>query len=358
VRILRATVHPYTLPLYGGLRTEGQRRGWLVRLDDDAGRTGWGELVTWPGFGSRAGAREPQRALTDAVQEGSPLFQRDWSQLDLEPVDQPPLSDLPPETACALEVALLDLLGQARGVSLAALLAGPQADLVRSLDSHVLVRGVDDAERAVAAGAQHLKLKVGLGDVEADVARVGALRRAVGDDMSLRLDANGCWDRREALRRLARLAPFDLEWIEQPVTPHDLDGLAAVRAARLAPVAADEALTGPLSLARLIDLEAADVVVLKAPFVGGPRAARALARAALTHGLAVCVTHALETRVGRAAALHLAASLGPPPAALAGGLLPGPLRDPRAPLPLTLPLELPRAPGLGVSPRPEEALCS
>src|SRR5262249_37432795 len=130
-----------------------------------------------------------------------------------------------------------------------------------------------------------------------------------------RLDANGAWQRDEALWRLQELAPLEIELCEQPTT--DLRGLeqAAV------PIAADELCASDPEAA----LERARVVVLKPMALGGVLAALDLARRAVRRGLQVVVTTSLEGAIGRAAAAHLAAAvlaLGPQPAAgLATGRL-------------------------------------
>lgn len=140
-----------------------------------------------------------------------------------------------------------------------------------------------------------------------DVARVGAVREAIGPAGRLRIDANGGWTLDEAERALRALAPFDLEYAEQPCAT--IDELAELRRRTddlAVPIAADESVrkaTDPLEVARA---RAADLLVLKAAPLGGVRAAADIARRA---GLPVVVSSALDTSVGLAMGAHLAAAL-------------------------------------------------
>jgi o-succinylbenzoate synthase len=159
------------------------------------------------------------------------------------------------------------------------------------------------AEGAVAAGMGTVKVKVGTG-AAADLDRVAAVRSAVGDGVRIRLDANGAWDLEEAATLVPRLARYVIELIEQPVA--GLDDLARLRRRVDVLLAADESLRSLEDARRLARLGAADVAVVKVQPLGGVRAALAVAEAA---GVPVIVTSMLETSVGLAAGLALAACL-------------------------------------------------
>jgi o-succinylbenzoate synthase len=147
--------------------------------------------------------------------------------------------------------------------------------------------------------------------LEQDLARVRALRHAAGPDVRLRLDANQEWGVEEALAALRALAPLGLEYVEQPVEADAIADLARVRRESGVAVAADEAVRDPAAARRVLDQEAADVLILKPMVLGGLAAARDVAEAARARGVGVVVTSMIESAVGRAGALHLAASLGP-----------------------------------------------
>ncbi|GGF45164.1 o-succinylbenzoate synthase [Marmoricola endophyticus] len=169
--------------------------------------------------------------------------------------------------------------------------------------------GADRAHRIVAAGGcRTAKVKVAepgqtLGD---DLARVEAVRDALGPDGRVRVDANGGWDvdaAVEAVRALDRAAG-GLEYVEQPCA--SVEDLAAVRRLVDVPVAADESIRRAEDPYRVRDLAAADVAVLKVQPLGG---VRACLRIAADIGLPVVVSSALESSVGIAAGVALAAAL-------------------------------------------------
>ncbi|GAA1071523.1 o-succinylbenzoate synthase [Nocardiopsis exhalans] len=167
-----------------------------------------------------------------------------------------------------------------------------------------------DPERAAgivaAGGCATAKVKVAEKgqDWREDVARVEAVRAAIGPSGRVRVDANGAWDVDTAVRMTRELDRFDLEYVEQPCA--DLDGLAAVRRRVDVPVAADESVRRAEDPLKVRAADAADIVVLKVQPLGGVRAALRLAEAC---GLPVVVSSAVETSVGLAAGVALAAAL-------------------------------------------------
>jgi O-succinylbenzoate synthase len=137
-----------------------------------------------------------------------------------------------------------------------------------------------------------------------DLARVEAVRDAIGPHGRVRIDANGGWSVDEAVRNLKELARFDLEYVEQPcASVHDL---AAVRRRTEVLVAADESIRRAEDPLLVRDLEAADIAVLKVQPIGGVRACLEIAEQI---GLPVVVSSALETSIGIAAGIALAAAL-------------------------------------------------
>ncbi|MEU0569193.1 o-succinylbenzoate synthase [Nonomuraea sp. NPDC005983] len=137
-----------------------------------------------------------------------------------------------------------------------------------------------------------------------DLARVEAVRDALGPSGRLRVDANGAWDVGEAVRRLRQLDRFDLEYAEQPCAT--LDELAAVRRACDVPIAADESIRRAEDPLKVRAAEAADIAVVKAQPLGGVREALRVVEAC---GLPAVVSSAVETSVGLAAGVALAAAL-------------------------------------------------
>jgi O-succinylbenzoate synthase len=167
--------------------------------------------------------------------------------------------------------------------------------------------GPDRAHQIVAgSGCRTAKVKVaqrGQDDAD-DIARVEAVRDALGPAGRIRVDANGGWDVGQARRMLRRLAPFGLEYAEQPCGT--LDELAELRCSVDVPLAADESIRRAEDPLRVRAAGAADIVVLKVAPLGGVRAALRVAQAC---GLPVVVSSAVESSVGLAAGAALAAAL-------------------------------------------------
>ena len=157
-----------------------------------------------------------------------------------------------------------------------------------------------------AAGCRTAKVKVAepgqtLAD---DLDRVAAVRDALGPDGRIRVDANGAWTVDQAVDALAALNAYDLEYAEQPCAA--VEDLAVVRRRSAVPVAADESIRRAEDPYRVRELDAADIAVLKVQPLGGVRACLEVAERI---GLPVVVSSALETSVGLAAGVALAAAL-------------------------------------------------
>lgn len=204
-----------------------------------------------------------------------------------------------------------DAVGQWWRAAVEAADTGWPAPLRDQIPVNVTVPAVDPETAAAlvrSSGCSTAKVKVAEpGQAEADdVARVAAVRDALGPAGRIRVDANAAWDAETAIRRLRALdrAAGGLEYAEQPC--RGVAELAAVRRATDVPVAADESIRLAADPLDVVRAEAADVAVLKVQPLGGVRACLELADRL---GLPVVVSSALETSVGLAAGLALAAAL-------------------------------------------------
>lgn len=159
---------------------------------------------------------------------------------------------------------------------------------------------------AAGSGCTTAKVKVaepGQGARD-DLERVAAVRDALGTAARIRIDANAAWDVATAAEMIRRLDRYDLEYAEQPVAT--LEEMAALRRLVDVPLAADESVRTAADPERIAGLQAADIVVLKVQPLGGVWPALRVAEAA---GLPAVVSSALETSVGIAAGVALAAAL-------------------------------------------------
>lgn len=173
-----------------------------------------------------------------------------------------------------------------------------------SIPVHVTVPAVGPEEAAAlvrASGCFHAKVKVAEGD---DEARVEAVRDALGPHGRLVVDANGAWEVDEAIRNVRLLSRYSVDLVEQPV--RGFMAMAKVRKAVDVPVAADELASSIAAVGRIVEVGAADVLVIKPQCVGGVQAAMRLIQ---EWGLPVIVSNLIETSVGVSAGVALAAAL-------------------------------------------------
>lgn len=353
MKIVSLRCAPFSIPLRRPLATARglirQREGWLVELRDADGRCGFGEAAPLPGFGfeSLADLRRALGAaatpLCDAAIDGA----ADGRMRIASAVANAP------GARAAIDCALHDLEARVRGTSVASLLAGG-GTLRDPVATSALVAAplpdaaAEEALAKVAAGHRTLKLKVGGGR---DLARIAAVRAAVGGEIALRLDANGVWSERDAARALERLARHAPAFVEEPLATSDLAAWARLRAVSPVAIAADESVRGVASARALLEAGGADWIVLKPAAQGGLAAAWEIAALARAGGAGVVVTSFLDTAIGRASALHLAAAL-PDPAADAGLATGGLLASDLAMLDDGAAMRLPGGAGLGLAPDP------
>ncbi|MGE3960318.1 MAG: mandelate racemase/muconate lactonizing enzyme family protein [Dehalococcoidia bacterium] len=335
---------PFRLPMRHRFEaahgTLDDREGVLVQLIGADGVTGTGEASPMASLGH--GTAADVIALLDA---------HGWELLGGSDVpDGPGALAL----RCALDVASLDLRGRVEGRSIAQLLAAAEpAEWVQAnavLGSGEPAEVAEFARQAMIAGYSVLKLKVGARDVEADVARIAAVREACPAAV-IRLDANGAWSEAVALEAIHALLPYQIELIEQPVPATEVEALARIRDRSPMRLAADESVADAASLERVLELRAADLLVIKPMVVGGLTAAADVARRAFEHGIGAFVTTTFDSSIGTAAALQLAASL---PWDAAHGLGTGEHLAADVTAATILPtggrISVPAAPGLGVAP--------
>jgi D-arabinonate dehydratase len=238
-----------------------------------------------------------------------------------------------PAAISGLDIALWDLMGQTAGLPLYRLLGGYRDEVPAYASAGFYAEGkdaegiADEARGYVEAGFRHVKIKVGrttdtpmnpLVHMEApdfatvtfaeDLRRVGAVRKAVGNDVHLMVDANNAWTKptaQEAGREFERLG---IHWFEEPVPTEDLRGSAALAASLDVPIAGYETRTGLAGFRDLIEARAVDIVQPDVIWSGGITACRRIAAVAAAAGMP-CVPHVFSTAVSLAGNLHFIASL-------------------------------------------------
>ena len=207
---------------------------------------------------------------------------------------------------CAVETALFDALGQRTGLPVSELLGGRVRDslpVAWTLASGDTAKDIDEAERMLAQRRHRIfKLKIGRRSVAQDVAHVAAIKKALGERGTVRVDVNMAWSELDARRGLAGLVDAGCELVEQPVA--SADALARLKGLFPIAVMADESLTGPASAFALARVAGADVFAVKTEQSGGLQAAQQVAAIADAAGIELYGGTMLEGAVGTIAAAH------------------------------------------------------
>jgi glucarate dehydratase len=236
----------------------------LFAVHTEDGVVGWGESVCEvPLATAEFGTAIARQVVGRRVDEVEAILDEIWTRGRWKTTPQ-----FTQFVVSGIETACWDALGRALGVPTHTLFGGAVHD---ELDFFGFPQGDDAATLAATARAlrDHEVIYLKIGRPRDDDAVVAAVREAIGPGKTLRVDPNEAWDASTAIERIRRLAVHDLDWVEQPVPHWDVDGLARVRRSVPVRVAADQAVYTTPQLARVLDAEAADVVVQGPHDAGG-----------------------------------------------------------------------------------------
>jgi muconate cycloisomerase len=210
---------------------------------------------------------------------------------------------------CAVETALLDAMGKRTGLSVSDLLGGRFHDrlpVAWTLASGDTSSDIAEAEAMLAKRRHNIfKLKIGKGDPKDNIAHVAAIKRALGDQASVRVDINQAWSESTAARAIAALEDAGCDLVEQPIALSNRKGMARLALQARIPVMADESLRGPETAFDFAADAAADVFAVKIMQSGGLYAAARVAAIADAAGIGLYGGTMLEAGVGTAAGAQL-----------------------------------------------------
>ena len=283
-------------------------RSVLLEMATDGGLTGWGEASPWPVFTGTAEGNaaalhvhlRPHLLGTDPVQVEKHLKTADRVIVGY------------PEAKAALETALLDIVGQMTGLSIAELAGARHRETVPmsfSVANPDFDADLEEVARLHADGVRLFKLKTGFAEHAFDKMRLEKLRERYGDAVSLRIDYNQGLRPTDAIRTLRDLESFELAFIEQPVKMHERAALAEITRAIDTPIMADESVFGPREALAGVQMRLADIFALKIMKSGGIRRALEVAAIARLGGVDVYGGCMFETGVAHAAGAQLMAAL-------------------------------------------------
>ncbi len=344
-------------------------RGWLyttrasciVEITTDEGITGWGECY---------GPAAVNKAIIE-TQYRPRVVGRD--PFDVEVVWEDLYNRIKDYGATGfaitaisgIDIALWDVIGRAVNKPIHKLIGGAHRTELTAyatglyfIDMDRLVEeAVEEAEEYASQGFRAIKMKIGLGDPKLDLARIAAVRKAIGPDIRLAVDANHCFTVPQAIRLGRAMEPLDILWFEEPISPEDRDGYVEITRALDMAVAGGENEFTRWGFRDTIARKAMDIVQPDVCAAGGISECRKIAAMASAHGVE-CVPHAWGSAIGLAATVQFLAALPdtppafrPMPPMLEFEQTPNPLRDhlAREPIRQTAGIvPVPDGPGLGI----------
>lgn len=287
------TTHPFVIARGGAT----EHRLIRVRVIDDDGAEGWGEAAPNRFYGETADtALAALDRLKPIVEAADP-----WLLEDIESQMNAALR-FNGSVKSAISAALHDLAGKRLGVPVYKLWGLDPAKAPLSSYTIAIAANDEKLRRRVSEAAAYPVLKVKLG-TDRDEHIIRTVRDEAGDKI-LRVDANAAWTAKKALRMVDVLVECGVEYVEQPLPPHDLEGIRFVRERSALPVICDESCVTAADIPKLVGV--ADGINIKLSKCGGLREALRMIAAARAHGMLVMAGCMIETSLGITAAAHFA----------------------------------------------------
>ncbi len=301
---------PLTIPFRWSFNRADMRQTVLVEITTDTGLTGWGEC-----FG-------PSRPIAAIIQSFRPLLvgadalatDLIWQTLYDRCRDQGQ-KGMPICAISGIDIALWDIKGKHFNAPVHQLMGGPlrteveayATGMYRRDDGDPLEYLVAEALGYVADGFKGVKLKIGF-DVEGDVAIARAVRKAVGPDIKLMMDANHGYDVIDAIRMGRMVEDLDIRWFEEPVVPEDLAGYREIKAALKIPLSGGECDYTRYGFRDILNTRSIDIIQPDTCAAGGLSECKKIADMAVAYGIRY-IPHVWGTGIGLAASMQLLAVL-------------------------------------------------
>lgn len=332
----------------------------LLKMETDEGIVGWGEA-----FGFAVVNKSIIDNIYKPIVLGRDPFDNEviWDEL-YNKVRDHGQKGMCIEALSAIDIALWDIKGKATGLPVYKLLGGAPRSRIMPYATGLYRRKAEDITRElvkeavsyVEQGFKAIKLKIGFG-IEDDVKTVKAIRKAVGDNVLLMVDANHAYNANTAAKLAREIEEYNIFWFEEPVPPEDIEGYLEVKSKTRIPIAGGEAEFTRYGFYNLLHKRAVDIVQPDCCVVGGISEFRKIVTLASIHNIQ-CYPHiwgsAIALNVGIHCAFslpHFPPSLTPQEVLLEYDRTPNIFRDRLSKKPLIIKdgyIELPEGVGIGV----------
>ncbi|AXY60934.1 muconate/chloromuconate family cycloisomerase [Acinetobacter sp. WCHAc010052] len=280
----------------------------LVKVSTEDGFIGWGEATTIGGLGY--GEESPESVKTNIETYFAPLL-KTLNNVNVAQTMQTINRNINGNrfAKCAIQTALLDIQAQRLGLPLSEVLGGRLRDSISVL--WVLASGntekdIAEAQKMIESKRHNVfKLKIGSRPVEQDVEHVLAIKKALGDDISIRVDVNRAWSELTAIKGIQMLQDGGIDLIEQPCAINNIDAMERLTRKFDIAIMADESLMGPQSAYELAKRNAASVFAVKVAQSGGLIEGCEVGKIASLAGIDLYGGTMLEGPVGTIASAHV-----------------------------------------------------
>lgn len=279
----------------------------LIKITTEDGYIGWGEATTIGGLGY--GEESPESIRINIETYFSPLL-KTLTGLNVAQTMQAIKRNINGNrfAKCAIQTALLDILAQRLNLPLSELLGGRLRDslpVLWVLASGNTEKDIAEAQKMIAAKRHNIfKLKIGSRPVEADVEHVLAIKKALGSDISIRVDVNRAWSELDAIKGIQLLQDGGVDLIEQPCAIDNIDAMRRLTRRFDVAIMADESLMGPQTAYQLARHNSASVFAVKVAQSGGLIEGCEVSKIAKLAGIDLYGGTMLEGPVGTIASAH------------------------------------------------------
>ncbi|WP_459476693.1 dipeptide epimerase [Clostridium saccharoperbutylacetonicum] len=299
---------PLVTPFRTALRTVEKINDIVVKITTDTGEIGYGEAAP-----TAVITGETKESIKSAIINYIKPSIIGLNIAELEIIMEKLQNSILKNTSAkaAVDMAIYDLYSQKYEAPLYKILGGYRNEITTDITISVndVSKMVNDSIKAVKDGFNILKIKVGK-ESKKDIDRITEIRKAIGEDVKLRIDANQGWTSKQAVKIISKLEDknINIDLVEQPVKYWDLEGMKYVTQNTYTRILADESVFSPLDALKIIQEKAADLINIKLMKTGGIYNALKICDIAEMYGIECMIGCMLESKISVSAAANLGAA--------------------------------------------------